>query len=53
MEAIALIPQVDTDAAARMITLGTTAIVSPSVNVKKFNLVMCLGIIMATYFKII
>ena len=28
MEAIALIPQVDTRAAARMITLGTTAIVS-------------------------
>ena len=28
MEAIALIPQLDTHAAARMITLGTTAIVS-------------------------
>ena len=28
MEAIALIPEVDTHAAARMITLGTTAIVS-------------------------
>jgi hypothetical protein len=28
MEAIAKIPQVDTHAAARMITLGTTAIVS-------------------------
>ena len=28
MEAIALIPQVDTRAAVRMITLGTTAIVS-------------------------
>ena len=28
MEAIAKIPQVDTHAAARMVTLGTTAIVS-------------------------
>ena len=45
MEAIALIPQVDTCAAARMITLGTTAIVSviAFMYIVFYNLRICYG----------